>query len=82
MALTYYERKERLPHGAVSRVAEELGRPVSTVSRVLAGTLRDREVETRLAQLMREPTTAQRVSVNEAFGSPARTLRRSHAVSA
>ena len=77
MALTYYERKARLPHGAVSQVAKELGCAVSKVSDVLSESpVRDRLIETRLAQLMRDPVTNKKVTVTEAFGAPARTLRR------
>lgn len=74
MTLTYYERKARLPHGAMSRVAEEEGCAISKVSDVVAGRVRDRSVETRLARIMRDPGTGARVSVTEAFGPPARKL--------
>jgi len=76
MPLTYYERKARLPFGAVLRVAEKCSAPASTVSRVLADKLRNRAIESALAALMRDPATGRRVTVSEAFGPPARTLRR------
>lgn len=80
MALTYYERKARLPHGAVSRVAEEEGCVASKVSYVLAGRVRDRAVEARLARLMRDPESGARVTVADAFGPPARNVHRKDAV--
>lgn len=81
MPLSYFERKALLPHGAVSRVAEELGCAVAKVSLVLGGHARDRDVETHLARLMRYPETGNResytrVSVTEAFGPAARKLHR------
>lgn len=79
MALSYFERKARLPHGAVSRVAEEVACAVSKVSDVLTGHTRDRDVETRLAKLMRTEA-GERVSVTEAFGPAARKLHRKGAL--
>lgn len=75
MPLTYFERKALLPHGAVSRVSERVGCVVSKVSDVLRGYTRDREVETRLAELMRTPA-GERVSVTDAFGPAVRKLHR------
>lgn len=63
--LTYYERKARLPFGAVSRIAEQTGRSNGWVSLVLKGAYRDREIERALARLMRPVT-----GVAEAFGEP------------
>lgn len=80
MALTYYERKARLPYGAVTRVAEELQHPVSSVSRVLAGVIRNRTIETALAKLMRVPETGAHVSVSDAFGPEKRSMRRAKVV--
>ena len=76
MPLTYYERKARLPFGAVSRVAEQHGCEVSHVSNVLSGRSRNRQIEQLLAALMRDPGTNKRVSVLVAFGAPAgRSMR-------
>lgn len=80
MPLTYFERKACLPHGAVSRVMEDVGCAQSKVSDVLRGSTRDRNVEARLARLMRDPDTGKRVAVVDAFGPPARSLRRARAV--
>ncbi len=63
--LTYFERKARLPFGAVSRIATEVGRSNSWVSLVLKGAYRDRAIERALARLMRPAT-----GVAEAFGPP------------
>lgn len=63
--LTYFERKARLPFGAVSRVAEKTGCAVSNVTAVLKGAHRNREIETELSRLMRPKT-----SVTAAFGEP------------
>jgi hypothetical protein len=78
MPLTYYERKARLYHGAVKDVAGEAGCSLAQVSQTLSGRSRDRDVETRLARLMRNPDGG-RVTVCEAFGRPARKLRRNGA---
>lgn len=77
MPLTYFERKARLPHGAVSIVAVEQGRGADKISLVLSGKMRNRAIETRLASLMRDPDTGKHVTVSEAFGPPSRSLRRS-----
>ena len=71
MALSYYERKARLPFGAVSRVAEAHGCAVGYVSNVLSGRKRNREIELKLAALMRDPETGRALSVSAAFGKPA-----------
>jgi hypothetical protein len=63
--LTYFERKSRLPFGAVTRVANEQDTVVSNVTAVLKGAHRNRPVEKALAALMRPKTT-----VTEAFGEP------------
>jgi len=63
--LTYYERKARLPHGAVTAVHEETGFSLSTVSEVLQGKHRNRSIEIALAALMQPPTP-----VVKAFGPP------------
>lgn len=82
MALTYYQRKERLPFGAGLRVAEELGVSAVTVSKVVRGLLRHRAVEIKLARLMRDPETHKPVSVTEAFGPASRSMRRAQSVAA
>lgn len=63
--LSHSERKARLPHGAIVTVACRTDRGVSTVSHVLRGVHRNRQIEKALAALMRPRTT-----VTEAFGPP------------
>ena len=63
--LTYIERKARVPHGAGIEVSKKLGCAPSTVTHVLKGVHRNREIEVELARLMRP-----RTSVREAFGPP------------
>lgn len=79
MTLTYFERKACLPHGAVSRVAEEAGCAISKVSANLSGTAFDRGIQTKLASLMVDPATGKAVSVEKAFGRERRSLRRARA---
>lgn len=55
--MTYYDRKARLPHGAVSAIAKDAGCAVSLVSMVLRGTRRNLGVEARLAAAMRPRVT-------------------------
>jgi hypothetical protein len=74
MALSYYERKARLPFGAVSHVSREAGCALSKVSAVLSGKVRDRDVEMRLARYMKHE--GRRVSVTAAFGPAAHRLPR------
>jgi hypothetical protein len=74
MALSYYERKARLPFGAVSHVAHEAGCALSKVSAVLSGKVRDRDVEMRLARYMKHE--GRKVSVTAAFGPAAHRLPR------
>lgn len=69
--LDYPTRKARLPHGAVTVVAEKTGYAKSTVHEVLSGTLRNTRIEVALASYMRPTTTRA-----EAFGPPHRPLRR------
>jgi hypothetical protein len=78
MPLTYFERKACLPHGAVSRVAEEEGCAISKVSANLSGTAFDRAIQTKLAALMID-TEGKPVTVDMAFGPERRSLRRSKA---
>ncbi len=61
--LTYWERKQRLPHGAVSAVARDLAVGVPFVSMVLKGTKRHFRVEAALCAQMRP-----RLGVARAFG--------------
>lgn len=63
--LTYFERKERLPHGALTEVKEKVGCALSTVTHVLRGIHRNRAIELELARRM-----VPRTSVREAFGPP------------
>ena len=63
--LTYYERKGRLPFGAITRTAERCGVAVSNVTAVLKGAHRNRRIEIALASMMK-PRTA----VAAAFGPP------------
>jgi hypothetical protein len=53
MTLTKAERKDRLPHGGVSRIAEKLGVKVSAVSMVLNGHRRNRAIEVAIARMLR-----------------------------
>jgi hypothetical protein len=63
--LTYFERKARLPFGASSGVAQKYGVAPSTITAIMKGINRNRELEKALAALMRPRTT-----VTEAFGEP------------
>lgn len=73
--LDYPTRKARLPHGAVTAVAEKTGYAKSTVHEVLSGDLRNTRIEAALAAYMDPPTTRA-----EAFGPPKRVLVRSRAL--
>lgn len=53
MSLTRYEIKERLGHGGVSAVANQLGLSVSHVSRVLNEKRTDRRVALAVARRLR-----------------------------
>lgn len=73
--LDYPTRKQRLPFGAVTRVAEAVGCAKSTVHEVLKGTARNHRIEIMLASYMKPRTSRQ-----EAFGPQAPgSLRRSRA---
>lgn len=73
--LDYPTRKARLPFGAVTRAAEQVGCAKSTVHQVLKGTSRNHRIETLLASYMRP-----RTSRAEAFGVPAPgSMRRARA---
>jgi hypothetical protein len=50
MPLTKWERKEKLGHGAATRIAKKLGKAQSHVSRVILGERSDREVEVVVAR--------------------------------
>ncbi len=69
MPLSYYERKARLKHGDVGKVADEVGVDIGVVSRVLSGKKRRRDVEVALTKRMRDPETAKPVGIMEAFGA-------------
>jgi len=55
MALTKAERKERLGHGAITKIARKTKRSIGHVSQVIAGDRRDPKVE-RVAARMLEMT--------------------------
>lgn len=55
MALTKWERKERLGHGAATRIAKKIGKSQPHVSRVILGERQDREVEVVVARKLRMP---------------------------
>jgi hypothetical protein len=63
--LTYHERKARLPFGAQAAVAEAQDCARTTVTAVLKGVHRNREIEKALVAQM-----VPRTSVTEAFGPP------------
>lgn len=71
--LSYWERKQRLRLGAGMRVAALTGYQNSTVTYVLKGRHRNREIERALAAEM-----VPRTSVGEAFGpaAPSEKMRR------
>lgn len=73
--LSYWQRKEALPHGAIRRVAERMELREDKASRVLLGKDTDRDVQVELAKEMRTPKGA-RITVSEAFGRPARVRHR------
>ena len=73
--LSYYERKARLPFGAITRTAERCGVGVSTVTAVCKGVHRNRRVELALAAVM-----TPRTPVGVAFGPGFRMMRRALAV--
>jgi hypothetical protein len=60
MPLTKWERKEKLGHGAAVKIAAQVGKDHSHVSRVIAGERSDREVEVVVARRLHVP-------VREAF---------------
>ena len=55
MALTKWERKERLGHGAVKEIAEATDRSEGHVSQVINGKRRDRVVEVAVARRLQMP---------------------------
>lgn len=58
MALTRWERKERLGHGAVKEIAAATERSEAHVSRVVNGHRRDRVVEVAVARRLQLPVDA------------------------
>lgn len=60
MALSKYERKEKLGHGAVKEIAAATGRSEGHVSQVINGKRRDRVVEVAAARRLQ-------MSVDEVF---------------
>ena len=68
MALTYWERKEYLPYGALTHVAREVPCTMAMASRVLSGKSRNRRIERLIARRMKDPLTGMGVSVETAFG--------------
>lgn len=64
MALTRWERKERLGHGAVKELAAATQRSEGHVSQVVNGKRRDRVVEVAVARRLQMP-------VDEVFESAA-----------
>ncbi len=57
MPLTKWERKEKLGHGAATKIAKKLGKDQSHVSRVILGERSDREVEVVIARKLRMKVT-------------------------
>lgn len=55
MALTKWERKERLGHGAVKEIATATERAEGHVSMVINGKRRDRVVEVAVARRLQMP---------------------------
>lgn len=55
MALTKWERKERLGHGAVKDIATATARSEGHVSQVINGKRRDRVVEVAAARRLQMP---------------------------
>jgi hypothetical protein len=55
MALTKWERKERLGHGAVKEIAQATQRSEGHVSQVINGKRRDRVVEVAAARRLQMP---------------------------
>jgi len=55
MALTRWERKERLGHGAAKKIAEATDRSESHVSMVINEKRRDRVVEVAIARRLQMP---------------------------
>lgn len=52
MTLTHTERKEKLGHGAATRIAEKTGRSIGHVAQVLRGERHDRKVEVVAARTL------------------------------
>lgn len=50
MALSRFERKEKLGHGGVSLIAKQTHFAISTVSEVLNGNKRNRKIEVAIAR--------------------------------
>lgn len=57
MPLSKWERKERLGHGAATKIAEKVGRSQPHVSRVISGERPDRKVEVAVARMLGLPVT-------------------------
>lgn len=52
MTLTQTERKEKLGHGAATRIATKTGRTIGHVAQVLRGERHDRKVEAAAARTL------------------------------
>jgi hypothetical protein len=55
MSLSRWERKQLLPYGAVTAIAQKLGRSKGHVSQVISGHRRDRRVEVAVARIIKLP---------------------------
>jgi len=55
MALSFYERKERLGYGGLTRIARRTKRSLGHVSQVMKGGRRDPRVERAIARAIGEP---------------------------
>lgn len=73
MALSKWERKERLGHGAVKEIAEATERSEGHVSQVINGKRRDRVVEVAVARRLQLP-------VDEVFEPEAEATQAARAV--
>ena len=69
MALTYWERKEYLPYGALTQVARAVPCTMAMASRVLSGKSRNRRIECLIARRLKDDLTGKRFSVVAAFGA-------------
>lgn len=55
MAMSRWERKAALRHGAMKEVAKRTGRTLGHVSEVVRGNRRDRKVEVAIARAVGKP---------------------------